>query len=353
MFWKIMGVVWTLMLVAIVGLHVHQFCLAGAGRTRAHAGQPVQSLEPPAGTQATAIIADVPAEYLPSIDLLVHSDPIVARAAKDDRVRMIDMRFYDKLLADSRKYFGVRVVGPEGAENVLIHVRNCPSKEVASDVAGAIASSFLEYARSSARRPIHEQIEHVAEKEHALQQSIDQLQAEVTKIRASSGWLSDTDSLPGLKLRLLVEREMEVRAKYALAAHRYTAHKKRAAETRKKAPAVKAPDGKVKDAAAGAPGADGSKKPVGKAPKLPRKAVLAQALEEVSAELTAMRESTNEARGEHRDFVKKMDRVRAIQSEISLLTEDLRAVRKRLLKVRFEGKMVGAKPVLLGVVTVK
>ena len=343
-----MSVMWLVVLAAVVGLYVQQS--SSQGRP---AAQPAQPADPPAGTQATAIIADVPAKYLPSVDLLVHSDPIVARAAKDDRVRMIDMRFYDKLLADSRKYFGVRVVGLEGAENVLIDVRNCSSKEAASDVAGAIASAFLEYVQNEPQRRINKQIRYVAEKEHALTMSIEKLQAEVTKVRAISEWFSDEDSLIAHKLRLLLKQEMEVRAKYALAAHRYTAYEERAAEIRKKAPAVKAPAGKAEDLAKVIPGPDEPEKAVGKAPKLPRKAVLAQALEEVSAELTAMRESTNEARGEHRDFVKKMDRVRAIQSEISLLTEDLRAVRKRLLKVRFEGKMVGAKPVLLGVVTVK
>ncbi len=78
MFWKTLGIIWTvLLLVGVALLWQSQRLRAGPGAAGAF-----EQERPPRGTQATALVVDVPAKYVSLAPGLVYVDLVVGTALR-------------------------------------------------------------------------------------------------------------------------------------------------------------------------------------------------------------------------------------------------------------------------------
>ena len=345
MFWKVMGIVWTVLLVLAVGLLWH---LA----VRSPGEMAGDTPRPPRGTQATAMIGDVPDAYLPFAESLVHSHSVISLVVKDPRVMTGGEKLRLSIFNNSRKYFSTRVPGPEGVETVLIDVRNCPSAVDAPDLAGAVADSFIEYIRRFKLRRIGDEIVFARERRTDLLRQIKTGREDVTRTRFGMGWVVGSDNEAAYRMRLLTEYIMAAQSRVLLAQGRWDAYQQRAAA----APATQpAKEGRPADPKRPAPETSIPDKEVAgskEAPTAPGVA-LKEALEEAVAELTYLQEERQEAKAEYSDMMEMIASVKHRESQVDRAEEELRTVSESLGKLEWEKMAAESRPSLIGVFPVK
>jgi len=335
MFWKVMGIVWTLMFVGIVGLHVSYYGKAGrCGHDRTEA---THAAEAPAGTQATAIIAAMPSDALGAADAIVHFSSVINGAVTGEYAAKLDRQLRIDCGANGDKYLSARTVGTGDAANVMIDVRNCPTVDQADFLAHAVAESFIKYVRDEQIKLCLSQVKFYENEEMRLKRAIESRHMDITTtVAGSQVWVDGAESAIGDQRQILLRQLADATLRQTRAQHRWDAYSERQAQP--KATPATAPGGSVKVEAKRTPEA-----------QVTEDVLLREELEGANKEVAHLMNGLLTLRHAQKDMTEKLMKVKAWEREISRFEEDLGAVRKQLQSLRRYQAAAEQRPYLMAV----
>ena len=225
MFWKTLGIIWTvLLLVAVALLWQSQYLRAGSGATEA-----VEQEGPPRGTQMTAFVAEVPTKYMSLAPELIHMRSVRGRALMRPEIMKWPQSFRQKVLLEPRKYYSVRPVGPKESGILAIDARACESDAQAYELAEAVAEAFINEVQSAERRKLDSRIKHAHASLKPLRLRMDKAQTEMARLCGGSWFPGKGDSLAFHEARVVSERLIDAGVRFERARVRLMAAQEAAA----------------------------------------------------------------------------------------------------------------------------
>lgn len=225
MFWKTLGIIWTvLLLVAVALLWQSQYLRAGSGATEA-----VEQEGSPRGTQMTAFVAEVPTKYMSLAPELIHMRSVRGRALMRPEIMKWPQSFRQKVLLEPRKYYSVRPVGPKESGILAIDARACESDAQAYELAEAVAEAFINEVQSVERRKLDSRIKHAHASLKPLRLRMERARTEMAGLRAGSGFLGKGDYLAFHEARVVSERLIDAGVRFERARVRLMAAQEAAA----------------------------------------------------------------------------------------------------------------------------
>lgn len=375
MFWKTLGIIWTvLLLVAVALLWQSQYLRAGSG-----AAEAVEQEESPRGTQMTAFVAEVPARYMSLAPELVHMRSVGGRALMRPEIMKWPQSFRQKVLLEPRKYYSVRPVGPKESGILAIDARACESDAQACQLAEAVAEAFIKEVQSWERMQLGNRLTHAQSSLKELRLRMEQAQTDMAGLRAGSGSLGKGDYLAFHEARVVSERLIDARLRLDRAQNRLMAAQEAAARgarpaempawtPRLDAPGAGATESSLleelekfipdaeSDAAAETRPAPSSKpaEPVagpGRPSALARRVTaLKQAVDDATEEVAGLEERKRELKHICTDVSRQRSRINAHERELTRDQQSCAKLDALVLELRLERECQDFAPRLVGVV---
>ena len=206
MFWKVMAVIWTVMFASLFGATKYWM---KTERVTESAG--IEESEAPRGTQATALIENVPAKHMFMPEFIVLSDSVLKSAAKEF--------LSDKTVQDLRNQISIRFIGSSDVGYMAIDVSKCEEKAHAKEIAREVAQAYILHAKKTINSKLLHQIEVLEEEKRSLQKHLQGIrksaEQELREVRIPFFW--EKRNTLKIRLQLLTEKLMELELRKAKA----------------------------------------------------------------------------------------------------------------------------------------
>ena len=350
MFWKTLGITWTVLLLAGIALFWQ------SRRPRAGSAE-TEALEQeglPRGTQVTAIVADVPSKYVSLAPDLVHMRSVRARALMQPEIVKWPKSFRQKVLLEPRKYYSVRRVGPRESGILAVDVRACERIAQADELARAVAEAFINEVQSAERRKLDDRITHAYSSLKELRLRMERAQTDMAGLCGGSWFPGKGDALAFHEARLVSERRIDAgvrleRARVRLMAAQVAALGLRAAEMPAAAPRPAARGAETRPIPSSKP-AEPVARPGSPGAIARRITELRQAVAEAMEEVTSLEERKRELKLICTDVARKRSCTMAYERELAIDQQSCVKLEALVLELRMERQLLDLAPRLVEVV---
>jgi len=330
MFWKTLGIIWTvLLLVGVALLWQSQRLRTGSG-----AAEAVEQEESPRGTQATALLGRVPPKIVPVARGLICLDAVRDKVLERAKAAKWPKKLQEGIARNRRQHFSARPWGGEGTSMVAIDVRGCASTAEAVKLAEAVAKAFIEALDMDTVPHLDERIRTLEKTRGGLRSSLASLRREISALRLPELAAQRQQELSH-RIRLLGELEIRASLKRDRCRGRLIVAQV-AAEAAKPAPAT-TPTDRTQDKTAEAASI--------RALKLE--------LAEATSELAKLEEMLREARLMQSDLARKQTIVGRLEKSAADYDESLRMVNRTLLEQKVHRREYKPIPELISVLPVR
>lgn len=165
----------------------------------------------PPGTQATALVDNVPPAERDLAGELIRLPAVRKEFLSDRRVTMLPRALRDAVEKDPSRYVSARPVGPKASTWVAVDVRGCQSPQEAHELAAAAAQAFAAFVSDGQRHEMDERVRVLSTEKKVLQVRLHAIVQEITTMRRRSplAAMPPGRSLLAVKLEILTAKMLE------------------------------------------------------------------------------------------------------------------------------------------------